>query len=272
MPKPSKVSSDLRELSPRRRFTSALAELRSRLRISVLANTGAAVLTLVLALWVVPWIPFGMRPDDYSAAVWIALALIVATGCMFLLAHLTRDDTRGESLIELVQSVIYGFTLRNRRQFNRRLARECKAAGQDARARVSLLIVRVLSDATTEPGRAHSTLEQVGRALKESMRSGDIVGRLNDDEVGVIVLGVDGRVLPAIARRLEKALGAALPEETGSGQANGAPLLSIGAAVLHPDQDESALVEAARSDLRPVGAGRLPEAGSRPDDQNTKAA
>src|SRR4030042_6918444 len=112
-----------------RRATELLFEVLMSERVksgaALLATGIARVLTLVLAIWAMPWLPIGTTWDDYAPAVRLS-ALLAAAGALTGLvgAYLGGVTGREGGLVETLQSLLERRTrLRNRQQFRNRLGR-----------------------------------------------------------------------------------------------------------------------------------------------------
>jgi GGDEF domain-containing protein len=237
------------------RFSSAQASRRSKTRAGSIAAGAAAVMAVVLALWMIPWVPIGMRQDDYSPAVWVALVLAMGTAIMGLLGVLTREPASGESdVAELWQNLMgRRWRVRNPRQFHNRLTRECARVQCDQRLSLSLIVVRVSQGDDPDGQGGPGVLEAVEQILAGNVRSSDVTGVLGDDEIGVLAIGVPAEEREVMIRRLRRALERALAGSTGTEHSNQKPVVSLGASTLGLGDDPDSLLAAARRALRPVG-------------------
>jgi len=222
---------------------------------ALLATGIAIVLTLVLAVWAMPWLPIGMTWDDYTPAVRVSALLAAASALTGLVgAYLGGVTGREGGLVETLQNLLGNRArLRNRQQFRNRLERECARARRDRRSFLSLILVRVQQG--DDPCDA-SVLEGVGQIVAATMRSSDVPGIAGDDEVGVIAIGADSAAREAIVGRLRRALAsysAELAMSSDSGQEGAVALSAI--TLDHASLDPDLLLAEARSSLSPIVAG-----------------
>jgi GGDEF domain-containing protein len=238
------------------RFNSAQAYQRSKIRAGTIAAGAAAVMAVVLTLWMIPYVPIGMRQDDYSSAVWVALVLAMGIAVMGLLAVLTREPASGErDVAELWQNLMgKRRRMRNPRQFYNRLTRECARVQRDQRLSLSLVVVRVSQDDEPDGQGGPGVLEAVEQILARNVRSSDVTGLVGDDEIGVLAIGVPGEEREVMIERLQRALERVLTGSTRTAHSREKPVVSLGASTLGLGDDPDSLLAAARQALRPVGA------------------
>jgi diguanylate cyclase (GGDEF)-like protein len=249
---------------PKRRVT-ALALLqdvfvseRSKAGAALLATGTTVVLTLVLAIWAMPWVPIGMTWDDYTPAVRVSAVLAVGSALTGVIgAYLRGVAGRKRGLVEIWQG-LFGrrARLRNRQQFHNRLVRECRRARRDRRSFLSLILVRVEQDNQVNSPEAMSALERVAQVVVATVRSSDVTGIAGDSEIGILAIGADAAARGAIVGRLKRALAARSVELAGS-NAPGQGAVSLGAVTLdHADIEPDLLLADARASLSPVAASR----------------
>jgi len=237
------------------RLSRLQASYRSRVRAVWLAIGATAVMTVLLALWMIPWVPVGMARDDYSFEVWVALVLAMGSAVMALLAFLAREPASGErEAVDIWHRLMGGaIRLRGRHQFRNRLARECERARRDRRTSLSLILVSVGQEGDHPDPGSPDAIEHVVNALATTVRSSDVMGIVEAAEIGVLVIGAGARVREVICRRLERALTAALRGWTEAGLSSGTPRASLGASTFGADGVEPGhLLAAARASLAPV--------------------
>lgn len=224
-----------------------------------LAVGSTAVMTVVLAVWMIPWVPVGMTPEDYNPAVRVALALAIGSTVLSLLALFARQPIDGEGEIAQVWHSLLGSrtTLRNRTQFHKRLARECERAQRDQRRRLSLLLVRVQENGDRGTRGRADAFEHVAGSMVPVVRSSDIIGMAGDSELGVLAIGADAKAREIISLRFEPALASALRGWwVEAGVSGREALVSLGASTFGADGIEPGrLLAAARDSLTPVIPG-----------------
>lgn len=236
------------------RLSKVQATYRSKTRASYLAAGAAAAMAIVLALWVIPWVPIGMTLDDYSSVVWVALVLGTGSALMGLLAFFTREPASTERDVAEVWRGLLGKGVRlwNRHQFYRRLARECERAQRDGRSPLALMLVRVSPSDDRDGSGRRDAVERIAQAAARNVRSSDVIGLIGGEELGVLVIGVNDQARQAIGERLERTLTAALAEWPVTKAPGRAPVVSMGASTLGPDGDPDSLIAAARQALKPL--------------------
>jgi PleD family two-component response regulator len=171
---------------------------------------------------------------------------------MALAAALTEGLVGGDvQLLEILHSLLgRRARLRNRHQFQNRLARECRRGRRERRSSLSLILVRV-SEGEDRDG--EQALEHVAHALMAAMRSSDVVGMAGDNEIGILAIGADAKAREVISVRLKRALAAALVEFTEDRVATNVPEALLGASSWGPDGAEpDSLLMAARASFAAV--------------------
>lgn len=230
------------------------ASYRSKSRAAWLGAGAAAVLAVVFALWVIPWVPIGMKQDDLTPKVWVALMLAAGSALTGLLAFFTREPASTEGdVAQVFRGLLgHGKRLKNPRQFRHRVASECESVQRDRRLSLSLILVRVSpGDDPDDPG-GRDALEHIVQALTLTVRSSDVIGMAGDDEIGVLAIGAGTEARQVICARFERALTEALAEWSRAKMSRKTPEVALGSSAPGPDDDPEALVAAARQVLRPI--------------------
>jgi GGDEF domain-containing protein len=253
-----------RATGPTLPFEVLLSE-RVKAGAALLATGIAIVLTAVLAIWAMPWLPIGMSWDDYTSAVRVSVVLAIGGALMGLVgAYLGGVTGREGGLIETLQSILERrVRVRNRQQFRNRLVRECRRARRDRRCSLSLVLVRVLQNDDVDGPGATSVLEDVAQVVAATVRSSDVPGIAGDGEIGVIAIDANSAAREAIVARLRRALvsySAELAMSSGSGQKGAVSLSAI--TPEHAGLDPDLLLAEARASLLPVAAGRTKAAAA----------
>lgn len=240
----------------RARFSALLASQRTKIRGAWLAAAATVALTAVLALWIIPPVPIGMTQNDYSLAVGIAFLLALASALMGFVAVFARESATGETdLAGIWRSLFAGARrTRNRHQFYNRLARECARALRDRRSALSLVLVHVGPAEQRSGPVSPEALDHVATALAASVRSSDVMGIAGDAEIGVLAIDAGPEAREGICRRFERRLTTAFVGWTRAELPGGAPVVSLGASTMGPDDDPETLLAAARHALRPIGS------------------
>ena len=154
--------------------------------LASLFAAGAAALTVLLAIWAMPWVPVGMTRDDYSAHVVVALVLAMGIALMGLIAAFAYRLPGGQvELAEILHSLLgRRARLRNLQQFCNRLARECQRAQRGGRSRG-----RRASAWQAEARRDH-------RGGERDFRRGPVASRLAQAAQCANALDTDGILAP----------------------------------------------------------------------------
>ncbi|HUG69223.1 MAG TPA: GGDEF domain-containing protein [Pirellulaceae bacterium] len=135
----------------------------------------------------------------------------------------------------------------NRRAWDAELARRMTQLDGDATICLALLDLDHFKDVNTLYGyaAADKVLQQVGNALKASVRSEDFVARIGGDEFGVLLSGISADRAETIVERIRTSIEPSLKRA-------GVTVVSVtaGLAVRQPDEDAEELFAAADANLR----------------------
>jgi GGDEF domain-containing protein len=195
-----------------------------------------AFVLLAYAFWVIPWLPFGLTVEDYSAPV--ATSVGLGTLCALLAVAYTlvwAPQFKNESPREFVRALFGSRRLiRGPGQFMHRLDLECRRTRRDRRRAFTLVVVRL--DHAPVPDIDVSQLREATSILARSaVRSEDIVGDSGDDEVWLLALGAPQPAIPSLLGRLSSAFREMIPErEQDAFQGFG-----LGAASFGPDGEKA---------------------------------
>ena len=213
-----------------------------------------AGLTVILAIALAFLIsPIG---GDGSLAATVAVrALAIGCAAAALLTVFMIEPAPGTELADVWRSLLgRSLVIRNRHQFRARLLRECKQAGGNKRAPLSLVLIRVSG---RWKGTRHfdpRAAQQVAHVIVASTRFTDVIGVVEDDEIGVIASDAGARGRDVIVSRLRQQLAAALPGMTASGALDASWTVSIGASTFSAEDSLESLISNARYSLAPVEA------------------
>jgi hypothetical protein len=222
--------------------------------VGLLAPGTAVVLAIVLALWIVPWVPFGVTQEHLRLAETVAFVLVGGGALLGLLASITRDLAGvDKDVAEFWRGLLGGVErLRNGAQFRYRLGRECARCGRDRRTTSSLVLVRLTASGEGNVADGRDALEHLADALVAGLRSSDVVGLVSERELGVLAIGAKPSARRTMVARLRRTVAAAFLEWVETDSRSEAVSLSLGAYTLDPADDVDSSVAAARQTLRPV--------------------
>lgn len=217
------------------------------------AFAGIALLALVLALWLFPWIPFGMTTENYGGGVAGALILSFATFITSLLFVIVWGPAfRNESVPEFLR-VLFGAQqlIRGRSQFYSRIAIECARARKDRRKMFALMVVQLPANGSGSQERWDEDRQIATMLARSIIRSQDVVGDSWPHEVWLLAVGAGPEACSSIIQRLGEAF-----------QRSAEPFASLsksrmGMALFGVDGEEPEdLFAAAYQRLEPLNAGR----------------
>jgi diguanylate cyclase len=176
--------------------------------------------------------------------------LRLACDLLFQIVQLRREREASqrtqESLTELAElDALTGVA--NRRAWDAELARRMMDLDDDATLCLALLDVDHFKDVNTLHGYAvaDQVLQQVGNALKSSVRSEDFVARIGGDEFGVLLSSVGADRAEAVVERIRASIEPSLKRASVT-----VVTATAGLAVRHPGQDAEELFAAADANLR----------------------
>ena len=180
---------------------------RQRFSVMRLSFVLVCIPYALLAVWAVPWIPFGMMTADYSGNVAVLLVL-AATGLITSLifvavwVHQFRHDTVPEFL-----RVLFGAKqlIRGRQQFESRLTVECQRARSDRRRLFSLIVIKPRISAS-EGGEPRLERQLAALVVRSTVRGDDVVADCRAEGVWVLSLGAGHEARRGIVNRLACAL------------------------------------------------------------------
>jgi hypothetical protein len=196
----------------------ALAGIQGRRELRLLRASVAALLTLVAvaAVWMIPWVPLGMRPGDYSVATTVTLALLVAvnivTGAILLhWAPLFTEEPKSE----LVRAILgEQLAVRGKTRFLNRLRFQCEEGLRGRNKLFSLAVIQLPPVGRGTPegeGVANGFLREV----RQVIRNADILGDSEEQEVWVLLAGAGPQGSQSACARIAAALESGLPVAIG---------------------------------------------------------
>jgi len=160
-------------------------------RDSLRFRAAAVVLLLSIALtiaWIVPWIPFGMRQEDYDArtAAGIALVALLGLGVTAFAVRWT-PMLQQEPLSEFIKALMgQSMLVRGRARFLRRLETQCERARNERGSGFSLLVLDL-------PGVDRERPEDEARfsgwlaSFQGVVRADDVVGDSGSGEIWLLL-------------------------------------------------------------------------------------
>lgn len=128
------------------------------------------MMAAVLALWAIPWVPFGTTPDDHTCAVWVALVLAGRSALVRFFALFTRESASTEEDVpEFRRGVLgKGARLGCDRRFAHGLAWDSRADVESPAAPLGLHLARLFppSHLEIQPIGRYTALERLRRYNK----------------------------------------------------------------------------------------------------------
>lgn len=175
-----------------RRYTAATRRLRVN-AFSFLVGAGATA----------AWLIAGAYAGDYTPGAAFGLVLVATSGftlamLAFSLAPVLAREPKSELLAVLAGA---DPDIRNRRRFLARLTFQCEAALERRADWFGLLVLRspsVLAGTSDRVG----TVAFVSDAIRRSVRTFDVIGDSEDDEIWVLLMGADPEGCGTVRDRL----------------------------------------------------------------------
>jgi GGDEF domain-containing protein len=175
---------------------------RDAFRVRMTAVLGVVALAFAI-VWLIPWIPVGMRPSDYNQRTTIGvvvLGLLGVAGVVFAIRW--TPMLRQEPLSELM-NVLMGQSVlvRGRARFLRRLETQCQRARDERGAGFSLVV-------TGLPGIDRQRIEDQARfadcltAVRGVVRVQDVVGDSEAAEIWLLLQGAGPEGCTGVADRI----------------------------------------------------------------------
>ncbi|MCJ7492311.1 MAG: diguanylate cyclase [Dehalococcoidia bacterium] len=225
-------------------------------RWSRVAMVAFWVIFAAFVFWAVPFFPWGMSSDDYSAEVLLGLFLLGCCPGVTAIALLARSIAaqRREALVAWAS--IYDKTtgLRNREFFLDRLQLQCELARDLEEYRVGLILLSIdeLPRDGQKPQPANDdVLRRVGAHIARQLRPNDLLAATSSTEMAILVSDGSEAALCAVASRIEHSLQVRIKGLAGDAAAR--LTIEMGLAMLDSgDLGPEALLESARSRLSPV--------------------
>jgi GGDEF domain-containing protein len=159
---------------------------------------------LSILFWCIPWLPYGLSVDDYDTRFTLLMSLVMIAGLTAFGAVYHRDLGRRLEQTLLTWSSVYDGLggLRRREYFYDRILIECERA-QHSSSQFTIVTLRTADVIrTTEEG----ALEGAIKLLSPFVRESDCLAILGSREIGVLALGVDGRMATSYAEKLTELL------------------------------------------------------------------
>ena len=199
------------------------------------------VVAVTVAGWLLPWIPIGMTPDDYSAGATAGLALIAVLGAGSTAFALRWSPVlQREPISEFILALMgQSLLVRGRQRFIKRLDVQCRRAARNRTASFALLVMDITGVQRDNPADDERFNAWLAMA-RGVVRSEDIVGDSGDREVWLLLLQGDLQACRRVAERLL---------DTGHAiDGSGLPEVRIGHAVYADDaRDPDAFFRVART-------------------------
>jgi diguanylate cyclase (GGDEF)-like protein len=229
-----------------RRLQRRLARHRRLLRLGVAQGTARIVgwhllLSLTIGMALAVWLDLDARGFRITAAASLGIPLLILTPFAYVTMRLLRDleAARGEAHRLAVTDDLTQVS--NRRHFVAQALLQVEQARRERRplalAAIDVDHFKRINDAEGHEA-GDRVLQRIATRLRESHRPYDLLARMGGDEFALLMPGADGEAALATLERLRVAAGEA-----------SLPTLSIGVAVLGPDDDLARLMHNADAAL-----------------------
>ncbi|MEX1255093.1 MAG: diguanylate cyclase [Dehalococcoidia bacterium] len=219
------------------------------LRLSRLFMGVFLLLAAAIGFWLIPWIPSGMDPKDYTPAVSFTIYLLSAVGFMGIATLALRERAWRQRETLVAWSAVYDEAtgLHHRTYLYDRLSLECERAERTSTTfSVLLLHIRLTARrAGPAPSLSTTALQQIAEIVNPLTHLGDLVALLSGSELVVVTNQADRAERDGLLDRLRTAVTVELP-----GLAGGAAIVGVagGVGTYGVDgKDAESLIKAARA-------------------------
>lgn len=212
-------------------------------------------LVLVVFLWLVPWLPFGLSPNDYSLEVTLALVLLGMCPAITAVVLLTKGTVKQRREALAAWSSIHdGQTgLRNKEYFLERLKVQCQLGRELTEYRLGVILVKV--EEALEDGKGMGPPDEkvfrlLGMSISNQMRPADLVAAIGETEIGILVSAASPAGLEIVSERMRRSLHKEL--ETMTGRRGSRLMIEMGVALEEKEAEPQSLLDAARASLKVI--------------------
>lgn len=230
---------------------------RSYHRVSRWSRVATAlfwILVVVIVLWLVPWLPFGLSATDYSPDVLLAFVLLGLCPAVTATVLLTKGIVKQRREALAAWSSIYDAQtgLRNKEYFLERLKVQCQLGRELAEYRVGLILVKV-EEAREGSGMGpadEKVFRLLGMSIANQMRPSDLVAVIDEKEIGILVSAASPTGLEIVSERIRRSLGKQV--ETMARGYGSRLMIEMGAVSNDNGADPDSLLEAARAAFKVI--------------------
>ena len=219
------------------------------LRLSRLFMGLFLLLAAAIGFWLIPWLPSGMDPADYTPAVSFTIYLLSAVAFTGIVTLALRERAWRQRETLVAWSAVYDEAtgLHHRTYLYDRLSLECERAERTSSAfSVLVLHIRLTAQhAGRTPSLSTTALQQIADIVNRLTQLGDLIALLSGSELVVVTNQADRADRDQLLDRLRTAVMAELPRLAG-----GAAIVGVagGAGTYGVDgKDAESLITAARA-------------------------
>jgi diguanylate cyclase (GGDEF)-like protein len=207
------------------------------------------LLAAAITFWLIPWIPSGMDPADYTPAVSFTIYLLSAVAFTGIVTLAIRERAWRQRETLVAWSAVYDEAtgLHHRTYLYDRLSLECERAERTSSV-FSVLVLHIRLTAQRggrTPSLSTKALQEIADIVNRLTHLGDLVALLSGSELVVVSNQADRAGRDQLLDRLRTAVTAELPSLAG-----GAAIVGVagGAGTYGVDgKDAESLITAARA-------------------------
>jgi GGDEF domain-containing protein len=191
------------------------------MRLGRLAFAAFLFMTVIVLLWLVPWLPSGLDTNGYTPRVAFTIYLLAGSAITALLVLSLQELARRDRQVLTAWASVYDEAtgLHTRTYFNDRLALECDRAQQTPEPfSVIVLQFHALGSQPkrkNKPPLSNTALEKTADLINTITHASDEVGLLSGSELAVLAVRVDRAQRHVLQERLQRTVAAALPDLVG---------------------------------------------------------
>jgi GGDEF domain-containing protein len=189
------------------------------MRLGRLAFGAFLFTTIIVLLWLVPWLPAGLDTSGYTPRVAFTIYLLAGSAITGLLVLSLQELARRDRQVLTAWASVYDEAtgLHTRPYFYDRLALECDRAQQTPEP-FSVIVLQFYApgpQTKNKPPLSNTTLEKTAELINTITHASDEVGLLSGSELAVLVVRVDREKRHVLQERLQRTVTAALPDLIG---------------------------------------------------------
>jgi len=189
------------------------------MRLSRLALGAFIFVSVIILLWLIPWLPTGLDTSDYTPRVAFTIYLLAGAALIGLIALSLQELARRDRQVLTAWASVYDEAtgLHTRSYFYDRLGLECERA-QHMPEPFSVIVLRfhtLGSSSKSKPPLSNDALKKTAELINSVTHSSDVVGLLSGSELAVLTVRVDRERRHSLQERLYRTVSAALPDLVG---------------------------------------------------------